>query len=276
MKYAFLDGIRAEPTPKQTANCACCGATVISKCGQQKVWHWAHRSTQDCDHWWESETEWHRGWKNYFASEWQEVIHFAENGEKHIADVKTPNGLVIEFQHSHITPEEATSRERFYKNMIWIVDGTRLKRDFIKLSRFLENDWYHLERHWIDLDKTFPNNWTNRSVPVYFDIGHQEYLICISPNGAAYKFDKSYITKHLANNSNPITESSITAYPSEVYLTTLESLLQEMNEKLKPYVRRRGMRQVVLRTRFTLPYLFSAEVIKNKIHQAKLYLAQNL
>ena len=55
-------------------------------------------------------------WKKCFPEEWQEVVHFAEDGEKHIADVKTPSGLVIEFQHSAIKPEEQLSREGFYKN----------------------------------------------------------------------------------------------------------------------------------------------------------------
>ncbi len=47
-----------------------------------------------------------------------------------MADVRTDKGLVIEFQHSYINPEERRQRENFYKNMIWIVDGTRLQRDF--------------------------------------------------------------------------------------------------------------------------------------------------
>jgi hypothetical protein len=29
---------------------------MTPKCGQLKVWHWAHRSTRSCDPWWENET----------------------------------------------------------------------------------------------------------------------------------------------------------------------------------------------------------------------------
>jgi len=50
--------------------------------------------------------------------------------------VRTQHGLVIEFQHSHLDPGERTERERFYRNMLWIVDGTRLQRDY---PRFLKN-----------------------------------------------------------------------------------------------------------------------------------------
>jgi hypothetical protein len=60
--------------------------------------------------------------------DWQEVVHPAENGMKHIADVKTAQGWVIEFQHSAIKPEERRSRDAFYGKLVWVVDGTRLKR----------------------------------------------------------------------------------------------------------------------------------------------------
>lgn len=58
-----------------------------------------------------------------------------QSGEKHIADVCTKYGLVIEFQHSYICPEESLSRERFYKNMVWVVYVTRLQRDFVRFVR---------------------------------------------------------------------------------------------------------------------------------------------
>jgi competence protein CoiA len=130
MKFALQADQRIEATPKALGACPCCGTEMIAKCGNRKVWHWAHKTKQTCDHWWESETQWHRDWKNRFPVEWQEVIHKADDGEKHIADVKTPYGLVIEFQHSAISPDEILSRTNFYERIIWIVDGRRLKNDF--------------------------------------------------------------------------------------------------------------------------------------------------
>ena len=41
----------------------------------------------------------------------------------HIADVKTDRGIVIEFQHSFLHRNERESREKFYQNMVWVVDG---------------------------------------------------------------------------------------------------------------------------------------------------------
>ena len=46
-------------------------------------------------------------------------------GEKHIADVKTERGDVLEFQHSPLDPQERRAREEFYQRMVWVVDGTR-------------------------------------------------------------------------------------------------------------------------------------------------------
>src|SRR5262245_49311923 len=118
MKIALVDGNRLEARPGLSGKCPYCQSAMIAKCGERRVWHWAHRGVLKCDHWWENETEWHRNWKNNFPVEWQEVIHTAENGEKHIADVKTASGRIVEFQHSHLEPVERRSREAFYEPML--------------------------------------------------------------------------------------------------------------------------------------------------------------
>lgn len=153
--------------------CGRCNGEVIAKCGTHRVAHWAHRGMRDCDTWAENETEWHRAWKNYFPVECQEFIqHDAQSGEKHIADVRTPHGLVIELQHSHLDPQERIKRERFYGNMAWVVDGTRLQRDYPRFNVGKDN----LRRTPIQgyfllafPDECFPAMWLNSSVPVIFD-----------------------------------------------------------------------------------------------------------
>jgi hypothetical protein len=107
---------------------------MIAKCGEHNVWHWAHRGTRTCDPWWE-QTEWHLAWKNQFPEDWQEKPHRSQDGEMHIADVKTDRGVVIEFQHSHLDREERESRENFYQKIVWVVDGLRRVLD---KSRFFE------------------------------------------------------------------------------------------------------------------------------------------
>ena len=120
MRFALVNNERSEAIPKLKGECAGCGQPVIAKCGKKRIWHWAHDAKKACDKWWETETDWHRGWKDKFPREWQEIIHHDEkSGEKHIADVRTEHGFVIEFQHSHLSPQERHARESFYKNMAY-------------------------------------------------------------------------------------------------------------------------------------------------------------
>ncbi len=130
MQFALVDNIRREASPGLKGICDNCGSTMISKCGDRIVHHWAHHRIRNCDPWWENETEWHRKWKELFPERCREVLHVAENGEIHRADVKTENGIYIEFQHSSMNDEERLSREKFYKNLVWIVDGLPFINNF--------------------------------------------------------------------------------------------------------------------------------------------------
>ena len=121
VRFSLVDGVRAEARPKPTGRCPCCGGLVIAKCGQFRVWHWSHKAKAECDSWAEAETEWHRSWKERFPVGWQEVVCTdASTGEKHVADVQTPDGLTIELQHSYIRQEELRTRQEFYGRLIWI------------------------------------------------------------------------------------------------------------------------------------------------------------
>ena len=130
MEFALVDGERRSPAKGLRGLCQYCGASMVAKCGRVKMWHWAHMPTSSCDPWRGPETEWYRGWKNCFPEDWREVMHLdARTSEKHIADVKTPHGVVIEFQHSPLDYDELVSRETFDQSMIWVVDGDRGSTD---------------------------------------------------------------------------------------------------------------------------------------------------
>ncbi len=169
MRYALASGQRVEAYAGGRGICRRCNGEVIAKCGTHRVSHWAHRGIRDCDSWAEKETDWHRAWKNNFPAECQEFIqHDEKSGERHIADVRFPHGLVIEFQHSHLKPLERAARERFYGNMVWVVDGTRLQRDYPRFYRRKDD----LRRGYFLLtfpDECFPAMWLDSSVPVIFD-----------------------------------------------------------------------------------------------------------
>ncbi len=162
-----------------TGACPGCGKPMTAKCGEQRVHHCAHRGLRNCDSWWEPETLWHRTWKDRFPFTWQEVVQRDGKGERHIADVKTGLGLVLEFQHSHLRPTERAARENFYGNMIWIVDGSRLKRDW---PRFSEGRRSLRGSPWRGIYTTafpaecFPRDWLECRTPVFFDFAGAEPL----------------------------------------------------------------------------------------------------
>lgn len=137
MKFAQVNGQKKVATKGAKGFCQYCSSEMIAHCGDDRVHHWKHKSKRNCDKWWENETEWHRLWKNSFPKDWQEVIHYDSSGEKHIADVKTLSGWILEFQHSYLKPEERLSRNAFYPKLIWVVDGTRRKRDVPQFNQCL-------------------------------------------------------------------------------------------------------------------------------------------
>ncbi len=178
MKFADIAGQRCEAQPGLTATCPSCGAAVVAKCGDHRVRHWAHRGVRVCDPWWESETEWHRGWKNEFPAGWQEVVHFAQNGEKHVADVKTESDMVIEFQHSFLKAQERMAREAFYRKMVWVVDGRRRKRDAAQFLKCIGPCVWGRPPFIIHVTNSeecaLLRDWHSSPVPVYFDLGVRE------------------------------------------------------------------------------------------------------
>ena len=130
MQYALVDGHRHEARTGVRGNCPDCGSGMVAKCGPRVLHHWAHASRKNCDPWWENETDWHREWKSHFPEECREVSHTARDGEVHRADIKTRTGIVIEVQHSTMSDEERESRESFYGNLIWILDGRSFRKSF--------------------------------------------------------------------------------------------------------------------------------------------------
>jgi len=193
MKYSIVNGERSEAQPSLSGHCQTCGSPTIAKCGKVKIWHWAHRGKRMCDPWWENETEWHRNWKNCFPDNWQERIHTAESGEKHIADIKTIKDWVIEFQHSHLNPEERRARNDFYEKLAWVVDGTRRKRDKPKFWESLKematvtNTQSPVRRILKVLwnDCALFREWSGCPAPVFFDFGKEDPMLwCLLPQNS--------------------------------------------------------------------------------------------
>jgi competence protein CoiA len=188
MRFAIVDGEKREAEKELTGLCVGCEKPMIPVCGIKKVKHWRHKVDCECDHWWENETEWHRSWKNHFPTEWQEIRHRADDGEWHIADVKTKADYILEFQHSSLNPEERQARNKFYgNNLVWVVDGLKRKNDLSRFHLFLKNakpvvQGINLARIPSVLDEcSLLKEWSACSGPVFFDFGFEFPLWCLLP-----------------------------------------------------------------------------------------------
>lgn len=181
MQFAILNGERTKPLKGLRAACPCCGELVIAKCGDFKVHHWAHLSRKMCDPWWETETDWHREWKEKFPESFREIVLFDEKtSEKHIADIKSHGNNIIEFQHSPISEEERISRETFYlqfgKNMTWVLDCSDRSFKFIFFQGFISDGKFEMEAnkeiHWFGRSKLF-HKWAGSKAFVLLDFGDE-------------------------------------------------------------------------------------------------------
>ncbi len=120
---------RILPSKGNKGLCPLCRGIVVAVCGEINIHHWRHDTKTNCDPWKESETDWHRRWKEKFPKDWREFI-ISQNDEKHIADIRTNTGLIVEFQNSSISSTTIQIRESFYEKMIWVINANIFKDNF--------------------------------------------------------------------------------------------------------------------------------------------------
>lgn len=113
------DGELLEPTRDVSGFCPLCCARLIPRIGRHRYPHWAHKPGAECDTWAE-ESAWHYNWKNEVEKKFQE-IPIEKDGIKHIADIRLPTGIIIEFQKRALDPNEWEAREIFYGKMMWVI-----------------------------------------------------------------------------------------------------------------------------------------------------------
>jgi competence CoiA-like predicted nuclease len=141
MIRALVKGVLTESKKGEKGICPFCNGEMIAKCGDLRIWHWAHKFAE-CDTWQGGkETEWHLKWKRKVGLEFSEK-RIEKDGIFHIADILIPgrngrNDLIIELQNSPLAKEDILKREAFYgKGLIWVLNGTEHKitvdRNFIK------------------------------------------------------------------------------------------------------------------------------------------------
>lgn len=106
--------------------CPLCKGELIQKHGTKRVAHFAHKgNAEHCDSWHYDMSEWHRDWQNEFPEDCQEIV-LKKDGAFHRADVALNDKLIIEFQHSALTPKEFDERNQFYISLgyfvFWVFD----------------------------------------------------------------------------------------------------------------------------------------------------------
>lgn len=183
MRFSLVHGVRSEAQPKLRGVCPACGNETISKCGDIVVHHWAHSKSKECDKWWESESNWHRDWKDLFPKEWQEVVHSDPSGEKHRADVTNNYGWVLEFQNSYLSNTEVKARSRFYGKIIWIINGLKPKNGAEQFNRALElSNFFSRTPATCLVGKSTPSiikKWIGNEELILIDIGNDSSLFSI-------------------------------------------------------------------------------------------------
>lgn len=163
--------------------CPICKQSVFQRRPSSRRHHFVHYGEKEeegdfnpCkDSWHYDKTEWHYEWQERFGKDNLEVL-VEENGVKHFADVLV-NNVVIEFQHSNITPEEFHERNEFYKNkkykIVWIFD---LIEEFNN-EKIVEDQYQDNKYHWSFVKKLFKSITIDRGeCEIYFQFYEDEII----------------------------------------------------------------------------------------------------
>jgi len=160
----YEDGRKVPAGPGMSATCPVCGDELLPRCGEIRVWHWAHKSRRECDSWYEPETPWHQWWKSLVQNENVEVVR-----GKHRADIVGNDGIVIELQHSSISVDEIRAREAFYGDMIWLFDANVFRdnlESFVKEGESRSFWWRRPRKYMASIDR-----------PLFWDPSERELVL---------------------------------------------------------------------------------------------------
>lgn len=232
---------RISPEKGKLGFCQLCKQNVRAYCGEINTNHWRHIEIQNCDSWNEGETEWHREWKNEFPDDWQEVI-IEKNSEKHIADIRTPNNLVLELQNSSISSTTIKIRENFYGKMIWLINANKFKDNFRISSvvnsqlRYLDNN--HRNLMYYEPEDSFElKDVTDELKDIEYDLRNLDYEI---PNLESKLKEVKELLKNFKNTAKKIINdkyfySSITNnfnVPEKIELKEIKESIKKSKEEL--------------------------------------------
>lgn len=104
------------------------GHELIAKKGTHKIHHFCHKNKNECGEIYNKMGEWHNSMQNRIMKKYIEIpIKKKDHNNKlklHIADVKTDENIIIEYQKSIISENIILERDYFYnkyfKKLIWV------------------------------------------------------------------------------------------------------------------------------------------------------------
>lgn len=136
---------RIRATKNAIAICPECNESLIPKCGDIKIWHWAHKHESNC--WYSSHpmTLFHLAWQDLALKQGYDVeVNFKDESGKiiHRADILKKDNRIVEIQHSNISSKEMIKRCEFYKTkqllVDWIIDDNeRYKKEKLIYTPYL-------------------------------------------------------------------------------------------------------------------------------------------
>jgi hypothetical protein len=102
-----------------------------------KKHYFSHHAGCACDWKRSGMTPWHANWQKICLVDHTEK-RIVKDDRLHIADILTPEGKVIELQHSYISDADIREREEFYGELSWLLDMSDKK---ISVLGLLNESW---------------------------------------------------------------------------------------------------------------------------------------
>ena len=212
-----------ETHSNQEYYCPYCGSSLITKKGDVRQHHFAHKSTHVCSDSWVGDrshsydiSPWHNEWQSSFPKENQEVM-LVLGDTKHRADVMVDK-TVIEFQHSIMSVKAFDDRNNFYFNfgnkVIWLFDLS----DILESSQLAyKKTETGLDFYWKNPKRAF-NNYDIKSgcIDLFFQLGNDDKCIVrvmdVSVEGFEYFQTTDFIIRMMSSNvifSSPLVSSAV-------------------------------------------------------------------
>jgi competence protein CoiA len=147
----LLDRKGNRATPGKYGECPLCFEPLVPKCGNKRIWHWAHYAGTGCrDPYGESESEWHLIWKDRTTRRTRDgsvvgrpEVVVERNKVRSFADIKLPNGIVVKLRRTPIGIDRIRECEDFYGRMVWLFDVDGADIDVCDKGNYCTFRWRH-------------------------------------------------------------------------------------------------------------------------------------